>query len=236
MKKPKVLCIIPARGGSKGVPRKNIRLLGGKPLIAWTVQSALECKELFHRVIVTTDDPEIADQSVKWGAEVPFSRPAELAGDKVPMIPVLQHAVRWVEENDGITLDWIYLLQPTAPFRSKDDVVSAFKLAIEGDTDSVISVHREYAHHPILMKKIEGDRLIPYCIEEKEGTRRQDYDPPAYIRNGHIYITKRNVLMEKNSIWGDSIAPYVMPEEGHISIDSEHDFLLAELLAKRWIR
>jgi len=232
LSQPRVLCVIPARGGSKGVPHKNIRPLGGKPLIAWTIESALESQELFRRIIVSTDDPEIAAVSDKWGAEVPFLRPEELSGDKTPMIPVLQHATGWVEEQDQVKLDWVYLLQPTAPFRKREDLAGALALALTSGCDSVISVHREYAHHPILMKKIVDGRLVPYMIEEQEGTRRQDYDPPAYVRNGSIYITKRDVLMEKNSIWGDSICPYIMPEEGYVSIDSELDFIVAEAIAK----
>jgi CMP-N-acetylneuraminic acid synthetase len=228
----KTIAVIPARGWSKGVPRKNIRDLCGKPVIAWTIETALAVGDELHRVIVSTDDAEIAEAARTVGAEVPFTRPAELATDTAPGLPVIQHAVGFVEEEEGAPVDWVLILQPTAPFRNADDITEALKLAREGGCDSVISVSPVLAEHPILMKKIENDRLLPYCIEEKEGTRRQDYDPPAYIRNGAIYLTRRDVLMEGNSIWGEVIRPYVMPEERSYDIDSERDFRLVELVMR----
>ncbi len=225
-----ILAIIPARGGSKGVPRKNIREVAGKPLIVWTIETASACHDLFHRVIVSTDDAEIAKVAREAGVDVPFLRPAELAGDRVPMVPVLQHAVAHVEAEDTMRLDWVCLLQPTDPLREPQDIEQAVALARAGGCDSVISVVQVFAVHPMLMKRIENDRLLPWCAEEKEGTRRQDYTPPAYMRNGVIYLAKRDVLMERNSIWGDVIRPYVMPAERSVSIDSELDMKLAELL------
>ena len=229
---PRVLAVIPARGGSKGVPRKNLRPVGGKPLIAHTIATALAGRDLFHRVVVSTDDAETADVARRCGAEVPFLRPAELAGDRVPTYPVLQHAVREIEALDGVRLDWVFLLQPTVPFREVADLRAALDLAYAGGCDSVISVVQVFAVHPILMKRIEDDRLVPFCLEEKEGTRRQDYDPPAYMRNGSIYLTRRDVLMERDSIWGDVIRPYVMPPERSVSIDDERDLRLADLIAR----
>jgi CMP-N-acetylneuraminic acid synthetase len=226
----KVLAVIPARGGSKGVPRKNIRLVCGKPLIAYTIETALATQHLFHRVIASTDDEEIADVARRYGAQVPFTRPADLAGDRVPMLPVLQHAVRFVEAQDQIRLDWVFLLQPTAPLRTPEDIETAIGLARAGGCDSVISVVQVFAVHPILMKRIENDQLLPYCIEEKEGTPRQDYQPPAYMRNGAIYLTRRDVVMERASIWGNIIRPYVMPPERSVSVDSELDLKLVQLL------
>lgn len=230
MKQSRILAIIPARGGSKGVPRKNIRPVAGKPLIAYTIETALACKDLFHRIIVSTDDDEISAIAQDYGAEVPFRRPAELSGDKVPTLPVLQHAARTIEVADQVTLDWIFLLQPTNPFRTPDDIAAAIALAEAGDCDSVISVVQVFAVHPILMKRIENNQLLPFCIEEKEGTRRQDYDPPAYMRNGAIYLTRRDVLLNDNSIWGQRIKPLVMPEERSVSVDSELDLKLVEYL------
>ena len=228
----RVLAVIPARGGSKGVPRKNIRNLCGKPVIAWTIETALAAGDDLHRVIVSTDDAEIAEAARAAGAETPFTRPAELAVDTAPGLPMLQHAVAFVEKEDGAPVDWVLVLQPSAPFRNADDISESLKLAREGGCDSVISVTRVMAEHPILMKKIENDHLLPYCLEEKEGTRRQDYDPPAYLRNGAIYLIRRNVLMEDNSIWGEAIRPYVMPEERSYDIDSERDFKLVELVMR----
>jgi CMP-N-acetylneuraminic acid synthetase len=230
MADPKILAVIPARGGSKGVPRKNIYLVAGKPLIAYTLEAALAVRHRLHRLIVSTDDAEIAKVARRYGVDVPFMRPADLAGDGVPMFPVLQHAVRTVEAMDNVHLDWVLLLQPTAPFRTPQDIESALDLAAGGGCDSVISVVQVFAVHPNLMKRIENDRLLPFCIEEQEGTRRQDYQPPAYMRNGAIYLTRRAVLMEQNSIWGQVIRPYIMPEERSVSIDSEMDMKLAELM------
>lgn len=226
----KTLAIIPARGGSKGVPRKNVRPVCGKPMIAYTIETALAAKGVFHRVLVSTDDVEIAEVAKKYGAEVPFLRPAELANDKALMIPVIQHAIRYAEADEGMRYDWICLLQPTEPFRTIDDITQAVAIAQSGDCDSVISVVQVFAVHPILMKRIENGRLLPFDIEEKEGTRRQDYSPPAYMRNGAIYLSRRDVVMERNSIWGDVIHPYVMPPERSVGVDSELDFKLVELL------
>jgi CMP-N-acetylneuraminic acid synthetase len=227
---PRILAVIPARGGSKGVPRKNVRMVGSKPLIAYTITAAAALKDQFHRLIVSTDDNEIAEIALKYGAEVPFMRPAELAGDKVPMVPVLQHAVLAIEEMDQIALDWVLLLQPTCPFRAPEDIQAALGLALAGGCDSVISVVRVLAYHPILMKKIENDRLLPFAIEEIEGTRRQDYSPPAYMRNGCIYLTRRDTLIQTNSIWGKVIRPYIMPEDRSVNVDSELDMKLVEML------
>ncbi len=226
----KILALIPARGGSKGVPHKNIRNLNNNPLIAYSIKTALEAKEFFHRIIVSTDDEEIASIAKAYGAEVPFIRPKELGYDKVPMVPVIKHAIEFIENQDMITIDWVLLLQPTAPFRLRDDISNIIRLGLRGGYDSVISVVQVFSVHPILMKKIENNKLLPFCIEEIEGTRRQDYFPPAYMRNGSMYLSKRDVIMKKNSIWGKDICPYIMPESRSVNIDSEMDFKLAELL------
>jgi N-acylneuraminate cytidylyltransferase len=227
---PNILAVIPARGGSKGVKRKNIRAICGKPLIGYTIEAAQSAGYLLHRFIVSTEDEEIAAIASNFGADVPFLRPAELARDTVPTLPVLQHAVRFVEDQDGITLDWVLLLQPTAPLRMREDIEASVNLAIQNDCDSVISVVQILAEHPILMKRIENNRLLPYCIEEKEGTRRQDLKPPAYMRNGAIYLTRRDVMMDEDSIWGRVIRPYVMPPERSVNIDSELELRLVELI------
>lgn len=227
---PKILAVIPARGGSKGVPRKNIRMVAGKPLIAYTIEPALAVRSRLHRLIVSTDDVEIAEVARQFGADVPFMRPPDLGGDKVPMVPVLKHAIQTIEAMDGVKLDWVLLLQPTCPFRAPKDILAALDLAAKGGCDSVISVVQVLSNHPILMKKIENDRLLPYSIEEVEGTRRQDYTPPAYMRNGCIYLSRRDNLMEHNSIWGKVIRPYIMPEDRSVNVDSELDMKLVEFM------
>ena len=228
----KILAVIPARGGSKGVQRKNIRPVCGKPLIAYSIETALSVRGLFYRVIVSTEDDEIAAMAQQYGADVPFMRPAELAGDRVAMVPVLKQAVDFVESHDDVRLDWVMLLQPTNPFRTNEDIRQTMRIAREGGCDSVISVIQVFDVHPILMKRIQQNRLLPFCVKEKEGTRRQDYTPPAYMRNGAIYLTRRDVLMEQNSIWGDIIRPYVMPPERSVGVDSELDLKLVEILMR----
>ncbi len=230
MASPKILAVIPARGGSKGVPRKNIRPVCGKPLIGYTIETALEASEQFHAVIVSTDDQEIAEIAKQFGAEVPFLRPKELADDQAPTVPVLKHAVQFIEDRDGVLIDWVMLLQPTDPFRLPEDIHAAIDIALSEECDSVISVKQVFSTHPILMKKIEDGQLRPFCIDEKEGTRRQDFNPPAYMRNGAIYLTRRDTLMHDGSIWGETIRPYVMPEERSVGVDSEMDMKLVEIL------
>ena len=232
----KILAVIPARGGSKGVLRKNVRLVCGRPLISYTIETALKIKHLLYRVIVSSEDEEIVAIARQYGADVPFLRPSELSSDEVPTLPVLKHAVEFVEKQDGVTLDWVLLLQPTDPFRNEEDIKAALDLAQQGGCDSVISVVQVFSVHPILMKRIENNRLLPYCIEEKEGTRRQDYQPPAYMRNGAIYLTRRKVLMEKNSIWGEVIRPYVMPQKRSIGVDSELDLKVVEILMRERLK
>ncbi len=226
----KILAVIPARGGSKGVFRKNIREILGKPLIAYSLQAAFDARDVLYKTIVSTDDPEIASIVKKWGGEVPFLRPDELAGDQTPMVPVLKHAISEMEQRDLVTFDYVLLLQPTAIFRTGEDIRNSVSLIKKGGCDSVISVVQVFSTHPILMKKIVEGELVPYCINEKEGTRRQDYQPPAYMRNGAIYLSRRANIIENDSIWGKTIRPYVMPEERSINIDSEFDLKLAEYI------
>jgi CMP-N,N'-diacetyllegionaminic acid synthase len=229
---PKILVVIPARGGSKQLPRKNILEIAGKPLIGFTIELALELKSLFHKIIVSTDDLEIAEVSRNFGAEVPFLRTKELSLDTTPMVPVLKDAVEFIEAQDSIIIDWILLLQPTDPLREIKDIKAALRLAQKNECDSVISVERVYSHHPALMKKIVNNKIEPFLINEIEGTTRQNYDPPAYMRNGSIYLTKRKTLMDNESIRGEVSIPLIMKEGSRISIDSYNDFKLAELLIK----
>jgi len=198
-------------------------------LIAYTIEVALQSTGL-DRVIVSTDSDEIAKISLKYGAEVPFTRPNNLSTDLVPTLPVIQHAVKKIETDTQKFFDWILILQPTNPFRNTKDIDSVIKIAKKTPCDSIISVVQVFAHHPILMKKIEGDRLLDFSIQEKEGTRRQDYFPPAYMRNGAIYLTRREVIMQDNSIWGKNIHPYVMPESRSFNIDNEIDLQVANAI------
>ena len=232
MRNNKILAIIPARGGSKGVPRKNIRNICDKPLIAWTIEAALEVQERFCDVIVSTDDEEIANTARKFGANIPFMRSESLGGDNVAMLDVLKDVVSRYESTNSLTLDWVCLLQPTVPMRTGQDIAEILDLAMHTSADSVISVVQVFSTHPVLMKRIVGGLLVPFMLEEKEGTRRQDYEPEAYMRNGAVYLSRRDNIMKRGSIWGDSILPYVMPEDRSVNIDSMIDFKVCEVMMR----
>jgi CMP-N-acetylneuraminic acid synthetase len=225
------LGVIPARGGSKSVPRKNIALVHGKPLIAYTIEAAQRSRLLTH-FLVSSDDAEIIAVARQYGAPAPFVRPAELATDTAPSLPVVQHAVGEMERLHGITYDYVVLLQPTTPLRLPGDIDAALeKLAATG-ADSVISVCDVGAYHPARMRQIIDDRLVELPIREpKEMARRQDL-PPVYIRNGAIYAVKRDVVMLQNTMSGGVCRPYIMPEERSVNVDSMLDLLLAEILLR----
>jgi CMP-N-acetylneuraminic acid synthetase len=225
------LGVIPARGGSKSVPRKNIALVHGKPLIAYTIEAAQRSRLLTH-FLVSSDDAEIIAVARQYGAPVPFVRPAELATDTAPSLPVVQHAVGEMERLHSITYDYVVLLQPTTPLRLPEDIDLALeKLAATG-ADSVISVCDVGAYHPARMRQIVDDRLVELPVREpKEMARRQDL-PTVYIRNGAIYAVKRDVVMLQNSMSGKDCRAYIMPEERSVNVDSKLDLLLAEILMR----
>lgn len=229
MQPMRVLAVVTARGGSKRIPKKNVRFLGGKPLIAWTIEAAKAVSAL-HAVVVSTDDEDIADVSRMAGAEVPFMRPEALSSDTAASLPVVQHATAFIEQRDAVTFDWVLLLQPTSPLRLPADIEAALALAAQDDSDSVVAV-KPMPVHPVFAKKLDEHGLLkPLLMEEPEGLRRQDVSPAAYCRNGAIYLTKRSVLMEENSLYGKRIRAHIMPEERSIDIDTPLDFALAELL------
>lgn len=228
---PKILVVITARGGSKGVPRKNVRLVNGKPLIAYAIEAALEAKDYLYKIIVSTDDEEIAAVSKEFGAEIPFMRPAELASDTAASLPVIQHAAQQIEEQDGITLDWTLLIQPTTPLIRGEDVINIIDL-IESSpkATSIISVVNAMDSHPIKLKTIKEGQLHSYIEDAPQSYRRQDLDNNLYKRNGCLYMTRRNTLLEDNDLYGPFITPYIMPEERSLDIDTEFDLKLAEFI------
>ena len=232
----RVLAVITARGGSKSVPRKNLRPLGGKPLIVHTIAAALGAGGVLYRVVVSTEDAEIARISREAGAEVPFMRPPELATDDAPSLPVVQHATRFVENQDGVHLDWVMTLQPTTPFRDAADIRNAVELAERGDCDSVVSVSEANHVHPYRMLRLAHKFLVPFLDGVAEGTRRQDLTPTAYQRNGGIYLTRRDVLLERDSLYGEAVRPHPMPIERSLDIDTELDFRVAETFMEEMAR
>ncbi|OGZ95161.1 MAG: hypothetical protein A3I44_03680 [Candidatus Sungbacteria bacterium RIFCSPLOWO2_02_FULL_51_17] len=229
---PAILAVITARGGSKGLPGKNIKVLMGRPLIAHTIDAARNSRLLTH-TIVSTDDPDIARVAKEWGGAVPFMRPAELARDTTPHLPVMQHAVSFMEEAIGAPFEYVVILQPTSPFRTAEDIDGTVQKLIETGADSAVSIVQvSSGEHPIKMKKLEGDRVLHYAIPEPEGTRRQEF-PPAYKRSGAVYAMKRNTLMKEGKLYGAHVAGYVVPKERSIDIDDEFDWIRAEYMVKK---
>jgi N-acylneuraminate cytidylyltransferase/CMP-N,N'-diacetyllegionaminic acid synthase len=224
----KILSIIPARLGSKNIPGKNIKYFAGKPLIEYTIESALNSK-LINRVIVSTESEEIAQISRNYGAEIPFLRPVELAQDETPTLPVLQHVVDFLHNKESYEPDMIVTLQPTSPLRKTEHIDEAIIKLIETEADSVVSLCK-VEHSPYWMKKLEGDNRVFSFIEESEKyTRRQDL-PKIYRLNGAVYVTKYDVLMRGNRILGDDTRAIIMSQEDSIDIDTELDLMLAELV------
>ena len=231
---PLCLAIIPARGGSKSIPHKNIVLVAGKPLVAWTVQTALACP-LLDRVIVSTDDPEIAGVARHYGAEVPFLRPSELAQDDTPGVEPILHAVRWSDENEGYRPDYVMVLQPPSPLRTREDIEAAMQLARERQADGVVSVCSVH-QHPYWMKRITEDGwLTDFLPLDSAYTCRQDL-PPVYALNGAIYLARREVLLERQTFYTDRTYGYIMPPERSLDIDTPWDLHLADLILKERMR
>ena len=232
-RRPNILGITLARGGSKSIPKKNIKDILGKPLIAYTIIEALKSK-LISNYIVSTDDEGIKDISLKYGAGVPFMRPPELATDLATSSDAIKHAVRYMEEKDNITYDYIIELMCTNPLKTANDIDECLLKLIKTGADSVIAVHKIEDNHPIRVKKIVNDKIVDFCLRETPETRRQDLKPDAYIRSGSIYALKREQIMKYNKRYGtiDS-RPYILPNERAVNIDNKIDFLMAESLLKQ---
>lgn len=230
MKKYEIIGIIPARGGSKGVPRKNIKLLNGIPLIVYTIKTALNCK-LLTDVVVTTDDEEIRKIALRFGAKAPFLRPKELATDNALAISTIKHALLQMEKIENKRYDYVVMLQPTAPLRNSEDIENSLKFLIEKGADGIISVVDVDNWHPMKMKKFVGESLVDYEKPPMENPPRQIL-PKVYMVNGAIYATKRDVFVEKETFQGDYCLGYIMPKERSINIDDEIDFIVAEYLLK----
>ena len=226
----RILGLIPARGGSKGVPRKNIRLLGGKPLICWSLETALQVAAL-DRVIVSTEDEEIAAVARAAGAEVPFLRPAELASDSARSIDVVIDVLRKLAA-EGETYDAVCLLQPTTPFRSEALLQTALRRFQLGDLDGLVTASRVPAHyHPNWTFVDTGDKLLtPAQGHGSVISRRQDL-PPAFIRDGSVYLTKTEVLLS-GSFFGKRLGYVENTDARQVNIDTLTDWTRAEEMAK----
>jgi CMP-N-acetylneuraminic acid synthetase len=221
----KTIAIIPARGGSKAIPRKNIKKLCGKPLISYVIETALRVKEL-DKVIVSSEDSEIAEIAKKSGADIPFLRPKELARDETPTLPVLQHAINYLEEKENYRPDIIVLLYATFPLLSTEKVSEAIKMIKDEGFDSVISVIKDDGHYWIEEDK-KYVRLYPKIVENRQLVK------PLYKENGAIYACRRDIIIENNEIVGGKIGFLVMKKEESIDIDDTIDFDLAEFLLNK---
>lgn len=229
---PSIVCIITARGGSKSIPRKNVLPLGGKPVIAWSIEAALQSPSV-SRVIVSTDDEEIAEVSRDWGAEVPFMRPAELAGDDTPHLAVMFHAIRWLESDQGTLPEFILLLQPTSPLRTSEDIEAAVRIAVEQNADSVLGV-TELASHPYQARRTADDGTLTEFIANSPApgtskTRRQEF-PTAYRINGSIYLTRTEVLRDQHTFEPPRTFPYVLPSHRSWELDEPWELYVANLI------
>ena len=226
----RIMAIIPARGGSKGIPKKNIKPLLGKPLISYSIEHAKK-SEYINKVIVSTEDKEIAEISKEYGAEV-IERPEELAKDETPTIEVIFHVLK-VLKAKNYTPDIVILLQPTSPLRTAEDIDKAVELFLNSGCESVVSVC-EVEHSPYWCFEIEEGYLKSLFGDEYLRRRRQDLEK-VYVPNGAMYISTPKNLRKYKGFYCLRTIPYIMPPERSIDIDNEVDFMLAELLTKRYI-
>ncbi len=235
--KLKILGIIVARGGSKGIPGKNIKELNNKPLIAYTINSARE-SGIFDKIILSTDDKEIADVGNQYGVEVPFIRPDELARDNTPTLPVLQHAVKWLKENENLDFDYVSILQPTAPLRQPHHLKEAWGMLQDKKADSVVGVVEIPGHYSPYWAEVKNEEGLGELFMggpiKKRILRRQDFPKKAYAHNGAIYIFKTKLLFneEDPNFYGDEVVLYEMDPKYSVNLDEPEDWLLAEQAIK----
>ena len=224
----KVLALVTARGGSKRLPRKNVLTFSGKPLIAWSIEAGLD-SEYVDRLVVSTDDEEIAKISKAYGADVPFMRPLELASDTASSIDVTRHAIQLLE-NNGEVFDYLLLLQPTSPLRTSRHINEALELFINRNVDAVVSVTE--VEYPVEWTSVLPDDLSldGFCRDEEKVKRSQSF-PKRYRTNGAIYLWRLIILMQENSfIPSKNGCAYIMERNESIDIDERIDFLVAEQL------
>jgi CMP-N-acetylneuraminic acid synthetase len=219
-----------ARGGSTSIHKKNIAPLDEIPLLAYTIAAARQ-SEYLDRYLVSTDDDEIMEVAKRYGAEAPFVRPAELASDDATSAAALKHAVEWAEDDEGQTYDYVVELMCTNPMKTVEDIDSAISKLVEAGADSVIGVSELTDHHPIRIKRITDDQIREFGPEEDIGTRRQDLEPDAYIRNGAIYAIDRDAIVEDGLRYGHADSrPLIMSEAKSVNIDTPLDLRIAQAL------
>lgn len=221
-----VLAVIPARGGSKGIPRKNIKKLAGKPLIGWTIEAAKKA-DCIDRIVVSTDDEEISNVAIEFGAEVPFHRPANLSTDEAPGVSTALHAL-----NNLPGYDWILLLQPTSPLRAIEDIDAIWRLCVERHASSAVSV-TEVSKHPLWMFKRRSDGSLEQFLPGMQTLARRQELPKAYALNGALYLARTEWVLSHQRLVGPDTLGYVMPAERSVDIDTQYDWLWVEYLMGR---
>ena len=222
-----VIALIPARGGSKRVPRKNIADCAGKPLLAWTAEAVRASRHL-DRAILSTDDEEVAALGRELGLEVPFLRPADIADDQVPMLPVMQHALQWASDQ-GEEVEAQVLLQPTSPLRQGhhiDEAIEAFRATGAESLVSVVEV--PHTQHPLVTYKMTDGRLAPYIPDAEPETA-----PPAYARNGPAVMINRPEVIQRGERLSEDLVAYVMAPEDSLDIDTPLDLAVAAFLLEQ---
>jgi len=219
---PRVLAVIPARGGSKRLPRKNIRDLAGKPLIAYTIQATQKAKTLTD-YLVSSEDNEILEVAHDYGAPIPFVRPKELAGDEVRNIETVFHAMKFMENIRGIKYDILVLLQPTCPIRDPAHIDEAVIKLWHSDLDSAVSVKGPFKKRDPILKTIRGGVLVDYCPVTDEKNIE-----PFYIYNASIYAVKRDYFVKERKLVSSKQIPIIMDDFHSVDIDTEADFIVAE--------
>jgi len=226
----RILALIPARGGSKGLPRKNIKPLLGKPLIAWTIEQAKASKYI-DKVVVSTDDEEIAEVAKKYGAEVPFLRPKELATDEARGIDVVLHGIGYFKSLYGTDFIFVYL-QPTSPLRRSEDIDNAIEELFSNPKAKAIISVCEVEHHPLWTGVLPEDKCLANFINKEVADKNRQELPKYYRINGAIYLGFADYIENNKSFFGENTYAYVMPVERSIDVDNIVDFKLAELILK----
>lgn len=229
-----VLAVIPARSGSKSIPGKNLADVNGRPLVSFVIEAARSAERL-DRVVVSTEDDSVAEVARAWGAEVPFQRPRELAGDQVSLIPVVQHAVREMDRL-GFVASVVVSIQPTSPLLEPEDIDRAVAKLEDTGADSVVSVQAIAHEHPFWVKKLDGDRVVPFNEYTSESfLQRQDL-PPAYIYDGGIFVRRRKLLESwsgRDFCLGEDIRAIVLGGWKSVHVDDEVHLELVRAVLKQ---
>ena len=227
----KPLGIIPARGGSKRLPRKNVVPLAGKPLVAWTIEAARASRRI-ARLVVSSDDDQVLDIAASYDKQLPLRRPDVISGDQSLAIEFVRHALTTLEDAGEGPFDSIVILQPSSPLTLAEDIDNTIELLATSGADSAVSVMQlDHAVHPLKMKTLDGDRLVPY-LEEERGRMAAHELPTIYVRNCSVYATRRATI-DRGEVIGDDCRGYVMPRERSLDINEELDLQFAEFLLSR---